>query len=67
MYINTMFKDNFPKTPLPISGKFYRKHVYEGGINLFICNSGHMTKMSSVSIYGENPSKPSPELLNLLQ
>ena len=41
----------------PIKAKFYMKHLWEGGINVFINNLGHMTKMAAMPIYGKNPSK----------
>ena len=33
----------------------------KGGTNLFINNSGHMTNMSAMPIYGKNPLKLFPE------
>ena len=33
------------------------KHLWEGEINVFINNPGHMTKMATMPIYGKNPSK----------
>ena len=46
-----------PLKPLgPIEGKFYVKHRYEGGTNVYINNLGHMTKMAAMPIYGKNPS-----------
>ena len=47
----------FSETAWPIKAKFYMKHLWEGGTNLFINNSGHMTKMAVMPIYGKNPSK----------
>ena len=47
----------FSETAWPIKAKFYRKHLWEGGINVFINNPGHMIKMAAMPIYGKNPSK----------
>ena len=57
MYRNIIFKDHFLQNPWPIKVKFYRKHLYGGGTNVFINNSGHITKMSAMPIYGKNPAK----------
>ena len=53
----TISKIIFSKTAWPIKAKFYRKHLWEGGINLFINNPGHMIKMATMPIYGKNPLK----------
>ena len=45
------------ETAWPIKAKFYMKHLWEGGTNVYINNPGHMTKMAAMSIYGKNPSK----------
>ena len=49
----------FSETAWPIKAKFYMKHLWEGGTNVFINNLGHMTKMAAMPIYvyGKNPSK----------
>ena len=47
----------FSETAWPIKAKFYMKHLWEGGTNVFINNPGHMTKMAAMPIYGKNPSK----------
>ena len=47
----------FSETTWPIKAKFYRKHLWEGVINVFINNPGHMTKMAGMPIYDKNPSK----------
>ena len=47
----------FSETAWPIKAKFYMKHLWEGGTNVFLNNTGHMTKMATISIYGKNPSK----------
>ena len=47
----------FPETAWPIKAKFYMKHLWEGGTNVYINNPGHMTKMAAMPIYGKNPSK----------
>ena len=49
----------FCETTWPIKAKFYVKHLYNGGINVYINNQGHMTKMATMPIYGKNPSKSS--------
>ena len=41
------------QTAWPIKAKFY----VNGGINVYINNLGHMTKMAAMPIYGKNPSK----------
>ena len=45
--------------PLPIKAKFYRKHLYKAGTNVYIntCNPCHITKMAAMPIYVLNPSK----------
>ena len=45
------------ETARPIKTKFYMQHQLEGVINVYINNSGHMTKMAAMPIYGKNPSK----------
>ena len=45
----------FSETTWPIKAQFYRKHLWEGGINVFINNPGHMTKMAAMPIYGKDP------------
>ena len=47
----------FSETAWPIKAKFYMKHLWEGGTNVYINNPGHMTKMAAMLIYGKNPSK----------
>ena len=47
----------FSQTTEPIKAKIYRKHLWEGIINVFINNTGHMTKIAAMPIYGKNPSK----------
>ena len=37
--------------------KFYVKHLWNGGINVYINYVVHMTKMAAMPIYGKNPSK----------
>ena len=47
----------FSETAWPIKAKFYMKHLWEGGTNVYIRNPGHMTKMAAMPIYGKIPSK----------
>ena len=47
----------FSETARPIKAKFYMKHLWEGGTNVFINNPGHLTKMAAMPIYVKNPSK----------
>ena len=47
----------FSETAWPIKAKFYMKHLWEGGTNVYINNPGHMTKMAAMPIYCKNPSK----------
>ena len=55
LYYSNIFCEN----AWPIKAKFYVKHLYNGGINVYINNQGHMTKMATMPIYGKNPSKSS--------
>ena len=50
MYINTIFKDHFLQNPWPIKVKFYRRHLYEGGTNVFLKSLGYITKMAAMPI-----------------
>ena len=43
----------FSETAWPIKAKFYMKHLWEGGTNVFINKPGHMTKMATTPIYGK--------------
>ena len=56
-YNNNYSKIFFSETTWPIKAKFYSKHLWEGGVNVFINNPGHMIKMAAMPIYGKNPSK----------
>ena len=47
----------FSETAWPIKAKFYMKHLWEGGTNVYVNNPVHMTKMAAMPIYGKNPSK----------
>ena len=38
-----------------IKAKFYVKHLWNGGINVYINYLVHMTKMAAMPIYGKNP------------
>ena len=44
-------------SPLRIKAKFYVKHLWIGGINVYINYLVHMTKMAAMPIYSKNPSK----------
>ena len=55
-YYSSIF---FFETAWPVKAKFYVKHLYNGGINVYINNQGHMTKMAAMPIYDKNPSKSS--------
>ena len=52
MYISIIFKHLSSETTWPIKAKFYVKHLKDGIINVYIDNSGHMTKMAARPIYG---------------
>ena len=54
---STISKIFFSETAWPTKAKFYMKHLWEGGTNVYIRNPGHMTKMAAMPIYGKNPSK----------
>ena len=48
------------ETAWPIKAKFYVKHLivlWNEGINVYINNLGHMTKMAAMPIYGKDSSK----------
>ena len=52
----------FPKifsseTHWSIEAKFYLKHLWEGGTNVYVNNPGHMTNVVAMSIYSKNRSK----------
>ena len=48
-----------PKTICPIELKFHVKTPYAKLAKIYSKYFGHMTKMSAMPIYGENPLKPS--------
>ena len=55
------YSHNIQTSPLKplgqlLKAKFYVKHLYNGGTNVYIYNLGHMTKMAAMPIYGKNPS-----------
>ena len=50
-------RPQFQRIAWPIKAKFYRKHLLEGGINVFMNYPGHMITMAAMPIYGKNPSK----------
>ena len=56
-YILQKYSKIFSETTWLIKAQFYRKHLWEGGTNVFINYPGHMTKMATMPIYGKNPSK----------
>ena len=45
----TITKIFFSETAWPTKAKFYMKHLWEGGTNVYIRNPGHMTKMATAS------------------
>ena len=47
----------FSETSWPIKAKFYMRHLWERGTDVFINNQGQMNKMAAMPIYGKNPSK----------
>ena len=53
------FSKIFSETAWPIKAKFYMKHLWEGGTNVYINNPGHMTKMAAMPIYGKTLQKSS--------
>ena len=53
--IHTFQRFFFSETTWPIKAKFYMKHLWEVGTNVYINNPGHMTKMATMPIYGKNP------------
>ena len=59
----------FSETAWPIKAKFYMKHLWEGGTNVYINNPGHMTKMAAMPIYGKKTlqKSSSPEPLDGFQ
>ena len=46
-----------PSEKLENKKKKKKKKKKNGGINVYINNLGHMTKMAAMPIYGKNPSK----------
>ena len=50
--IQTFFSS---ETAWQIKAKFYVKHLWNGGINVYINYLVHMTKMAAMPIYGKNP------------
>ena len=50
-----ILQSSVSETAWPIKAKFYRKHLWEGGIKVFINNPGHMIKKAAMPIYGINP------------
>ena len=57
VYYKKYSKIFFSETTWSTKAKFYSKHLWEGGVNVFINNPGHMIKMAAMPIYGKNPSK----------
>ena len=48
---------SFSETAWRIKAKLYVKHLWNGGINVYINYIVHITKMAAMPIYGKNPSK----------
>ena len=42
------------ETALPIKAKLYVEPPWEGGTKVYIYGPGHMTKMTTMPIYGKN-------------
>ena len=45
------------ETTGPIEAKFHMESQWDGGMKVYTRGLGHMTKMTAMPIYGENPSK----------
>ena len=55
-----IFKGFFIETTVPVSFKFHMQPSSKGGKKVYIFRSGHMTKMATMPIGGENLKKSSP-------
>ena len=67
MCITVIFKQLLPETAWPITAKFYVEPPWEeGGRKVYINAPGHMTKMVTMPIYGENLQKSSPTELKVI-
>ena len=57
MYITIIFKLLLLNRLANQSQILYEASIIGRGINVYINNSGHMTKMATMPMYGKNPSK----------
>ena len=55
MYISIIFKPLLLWNRLANQSQILREASIEWGINVYINNLGHMTKMAAMPIYGKNP------------
>ena len=60
MYMTTNFKALFSKTAWPIKANFYVEPPWEGGMKVYINDTGRISKMATTPIYGKTFKKSSP-------
>ena len=49
-----IFEHIFLRNPMPIEAKFHVEHPWDGGMKVSTTGLCHMTKMTTMSIYGKN-------------